>query len=180
MTPARKAIQKSHAKLWGTVPQSFMPREPSPHKILGVHADDLVQEGNLGLLQAADRFAPTRGVRWAAYYIRRRMHELCRDSGLIHKPKRFTDLIRVAQNTRLCLRERLGRDPKPQEIVDEICEYETTRKVRSSDRLRELATVSLLRPRSVFCLGACDISTEGEVLVPESSWEIAGTSRFLR
>jgi RNA polymerase primary sigma factor len=33
----------------------------------GVSLEDLIQEGNLGLLRAAERFDPTRGVRFATY-----------------------------------------------------------------------------------------------------------------
>src|SRR5678816_4267079 len=44
----------------------------------GLPLEDIVQEGNIGLLKAADRFDPTRGCRlatYAAYWIRAEIRE---------------------------------------------------------------------------------------------------------
>ncbi len=50
----------------------------------GVPLADLVNEGNLGLVQAADRFDPERGVRfisYAHYWVRRAMRQAIADQG---------------------------------------------------------------------------------------------------
>ena len=61
---ARARLIESGMKLVVRVLRNFAP--------VRVHVDDLVQEGTLGLLQAADRLDPERGVRWstwASYYM---------------------------------------------------------------------------------------------------------------
>ena len=144
---ARARLIESGMKLVVRALRNFAP--------VRVHIDDLVQEGNLGLIQAAERFDPARGVRWstwAGYYIRRRMHELCRDCGLIHRPKRFTDLIRIAHKSRQCLRRQLGREPSPREIVSEVEVYQSTRVAKDTDHMLRLATARLLVPSYVFTL----------------------------
>jgi RNA polymerase primary sigma factor len=57
----------------------------------GVPLEDLVNEGNIGLIQAAGRFDPDRGIRfvsYAVYWIRQAiMKAICENGGLIRVPR---------------------------------------------------------------------------------------------
>lgn len=59
---------------------------------LGLTLDDLVQEGNLGLIEAAKKYDPTRGFKFSsclAQYVRKHIHDALSDKGRI---------VRVPQN----------------------------------------------------------------------------------
>lgn len=96
------------------------------HARFGVAIDDLVGEGNLGLVQAAARFDVTRGTRFAAYaawwvraYIRE--HTL-KNRRIVAMPstrnaRRLTSRLR---RTEAALTQRLGCAPTPQQIADEL------------------------------------------------------------
>ena len=82
---------------------------------------DLIQEGSLGLMEAARRYDPERGTRFstfAVYWIRQPMREaLARQGHWLGVPARVRrDLTRLAA-TRDLLRARLGRRPQPFELA---------------------------------------------------------------
>ena len=82
---------------------------------------DLVEEGNLGLLQAIDKFDPSKGFRFSTYaihwieqYIRRAVEE---QSGTIKIPSHAWDNIRLWGKTWDELKEKLGREPNLKEMA---------------------------------------------------------------
>ena len=84
--------------------QHAMRMEPgSVGTILTVH--DLIQEGNLGILEAAERFCPTKGVRfstYAVYWIRQRIGRAACDIGrAIRLPAHVHGLLRKVRRARL-------------------------------------------------------------------------------
>jgi len=71
---ARAKLVDSHARLVNIMAKKYFRDSVTKGSIIGF--EDLVQEGNLGILQAADRFDPERGVRfrtYASYWIRQRI-----------------------------------------------------------------------------------------------------------
>ena len=87
----------------------------------GLSLADLIQEGNLGLMKAVDRFDPDRGVRlstYATWWIRQAISRATGDSGRtirlpINQGQRWGRLRRVSDE----LSQRLGREPTMDEIA---------------------------------------------------------------
>ncbi len=93
------------------------------YKNRGVAFEDLIQEGNVGLVKAAKKFDPERGVKFISYavwWIRQSiLSALARQSRSVRLPlNRATEMSRMLR-TRSELRQELGRDPKPEEIAEE-------------------------------------------------------------
>ncbi|MFW6089096.1 MAG: sigma-70 family RNA polymerase sigma factor [Gemmatimonadota bacterium] len=90
----------------------------------GVPLDELVNEGNVGLIHAARRFDESRGVRFVSYavwWIRRAViAALSRDARIVHVPSgRLDDARRVAAAGRR-LSQRMGRGAHPHEVAAEL------------------------------------------------------------
>ena len=87
----------------------------------GVPLMDLIGEGNLGLMTAARKFDPDRGVKFISYavwWIRQAIQaSIARQGRSVRVPlNRTADLNRLARTTTL-LKERLGRMPTIEELV---------------------------------------------------------------
>lgn len=84
---------------------------------------DLIQEGNIGLMEAAGRFDPARGVRFATYaawWIRSSMRRAAMaGSGPIRLPDRVLDAIARVRAAERELEQRLRRVPTPAEVARE-------------------------------------------------------------
>jgi RNA polymerase primary sigma factor len=90
----------------------------------GVGLLDLIQEGNIGLMHAVDKFEYRRGFKFATYatwWIRQSMSRAIADQGRtiripVHVVETTNKLLRV---TRLLV-QRLGREPGPEEIAEQM------------------------------------------------------------
>lgn len=88
---------------------------------LGLPLPDLIQEGNLGLMKAIERFDPDRGVRlstYATWWIRQTISRAAGDVGRtirlpINQGQRWGKLRRISER----LAQELGREPKLKEIA---------------------------------------------------------------
>ena len=93
------------------------------HARAGVDPLDLVQEGNIGLMEAAGRFDPARGVRFATYagwWIRSSMRRaMAAESGPIRLPDRVLDAIVRVRAAERELEQRLRRTPTLAEVARE-------------------------------------------------------------
>src|SRR5918911_155811 len=86
----------------------------------GLPLIDLIGEGNVGLLTAARKFDPDQGVKFISYavwWIRQAiLSSLARQGRTVRVPlNRTADLSRVIKASAL-LRDKLGREPTPQEL----------------------------------------------------------------
>ena len=104
----------------------------------GVPLDVLVTEGNLGLVRAARRFDPSRGVRFVSYavwWIRQAMlSALSRDGRIVRIPTGRLDEARRVVAARRRLSQERGRTVRPDELALELGIEES--RVREALRLR--------------------------------------------
>jgi RNA polymerase primary sigma factor len=94
------------------------------YKNMGLELLDLVQEGNIGLMQAVERFDPRRNLKFSTYatwWIRQAVtRALSQKSRTIKVPINKLELARVAARTRSELKEQLGRSPTVEEIAKKM------------------------------------------------------------
>jgi RNA polymerase sigma-B factor len=92
----------------------------------GLEYDDIVQAGYIGLINAVDRYDPSRGVpleRYAARTIEGEIMHLFRDRGwAVRVPRSLQELSRRATKARVELGHRLGRQPTVEEVATEVDE----------------------------------------------------------
>ena len=90
----------------------------------GMPVEDLVSEGNIGLIEAAQRFDPERGTRFisfAAWWIRKSIHAaLSEQAQVVRLPMSQIKKMRVVQSVERDLREELGREPTQDELAERL------------------------------------------------------------
>ena len=111
---------------------------------------DMIQEGNLGLMKAAERFDPERGFRfstYATYWIRQRILQSITDSSrVIRLPVHVTETLRKLNRARKEISAEIGRMPSDAELAQHLnISVEKLRRI--SDKTRSV--VSLESPLPV-------------------------------
>lgn len=90
----------------------------------GMQFLDLVQEGNIGLIKAADKFDYAKGYRfstYAAYWIRQSISRAITDqSRMIRIPEHMVDTVKRTTRVSRELSQELGREPAPEEVAEEM------------------------------------------------------------
>jgi RNA polymerase primary sigma factor len=88
---------------------------------MGLSMLDLINEGNVGLIEAAKRFDPTRNVRFISYavwWIRQAIvHALSQYSHIYNIPQKLSDQISMMKKKTAALKTELGREPTRDEIA---------------------------------------------------------------
>ena len=91
------------------------------HRGKGLSLDDLIQEGNLGLIQAAKRFDETQGykfITYAVWWIHQRISQALEESRLISLPKNRIKMMIELNRAYPPLSQKLGRYPTPEEMSE--------------------------------------------------------------
>jgi RNA polymerase primary sigma factor len=90
----------------------------------GLSLLDLIQEGNIGLMKAVDRFQFRRGFKFSTYatwWVRQAVGRAVADYGrTIRLPVHVMESLTKLQKERRTLAAELGRDPRPEELAERM------------------------------------------------------------
>jgi RNA polymerase primary sigma factor len=116
MRMAREHLIKANTRLVVSIAKRYMGR--------GVPFLDLIQEGNLGLMKAVEKFDYKRGFRFSTYatwWIRQTITRAIADQGrTIRVPVHMSDRIRRLYKVARELEQDMGRKASPEEIAHEM------------------------------------------------------------
>ena len=111
---ARNDLVQANLRLVVTIVRSYCGH--------GLDPEDLVSEGYLGLITAAERFDPrfkTRFSTYASLWIKQAIrHALCNTTAMIRVPMHAINLLTKWRRTTFALERTLGREPRFDEVAD--------------------------------------------------------------
>jgi RNA polymerase primary sigma factor len=103
---------------------SFVVKVANEYRNLGLPLEDLLNEGNLGLIEAARRYDPSKGTKFITYaiwWIRKSiLKALAEQVNLVRVPTYQMKKVREVREAEKHLREELGRSPKRHEIGEKL------------------------------------------------------------
>lgn len=106
----------------------------------GLSLGDLINEGNLGLIKAAERFDETRGfkfISYAVWWIRQSiLQALAEQSRVVRLPLNRVGALNKIGKAYSALEQKFEREPSPEEIADalEMTPFEVTDTLKMSGR----------------------------------------------
>ena len=113
---AREHLGRANTRLVVSIAKRYMGQ--------GLPFPDLIQEGNVGLMRAVDKYDYKRGNRFSTYatwWIRQAItRALAQKTRTIRIPLHMTERIRQMYRTAQILEQELGRRPTPEEIAAEM------------------------------------------------------------
>src|SRR5438093_12960882 len=102
----------------------FVVQVANKYKGYGLPLDDLINEGNVGLLHAASKFDPeygTRFITYAVWWIRQAiMHALAAGGGAVRLPVKQAEMLAKLRQEFEALQRAEGTDPTAEELAQAL------------------------------------------------------------
>ena len=136
---ARQKLIKANLRLVVKIAHDF--------KGFGLPLLDLISEGNIGLMRAAEKFDPAKGAKFSSYsawWIKQSMRRaLSQKSRTIRIPVASAGKINKIRTAKVLLAEQLGRPPTDNEIAEHL---DFTKRTVQGLKLADFKTFSLHDP----------------------------------
>jgi len=108
----------------------------------GVDVDDLIQDGNLGLIKAIERFDPTKGFRlttYASWWIKQKiLQTLSEHRDIIRVPASRTNILSKINKAKETLRHKLSREPYESEVEEYLDGIDVEKALRNTSKSLKL------------------------------------------
>jgi RNA polymerase primary sigma factor len=167
---------------------SFVVKVATEYRNLGLPFEDLLNEGNIGLIEAAHRYDASKGTKFITYaiwWIRKSiLKALSEHSSLVRVPTYQMKKVREIRDAENTLRRTLGRKPKREEIserlerslakIDQVLQF-TMREMSLDDKVGKDRDTSI----SEYLVDDASVSPEEDLIKREANSLVSEAMRQL-